>query len=66
MDKPITVICEDLISEIQTAVQKSNLSPYLLKLIFGSLYNEIDLLSQQQIFKERTDYNKTQNQEATK
>lgn len=41
MNKPVSLIRDELIKEITTAVNKSNLSYFILEYIFKDLLNEI-------------------------
>lgn len=58
MNKTLTMVVREVQEDIADICNKSNLSPIILDLIFQNLAQEIHSLAEQQLAKEKFEYNK--------
>lgn len=58
MNKTLAMVIRETQEEIANICNKSNLSPIILDLIFQNLAQEIHSLAEQQLTKEKFEYNK--------
>lgn len=59
MDKPITLQTEELKKNIVKMINESKLPPILLDYIMKDLYNEIRILSYNQLIQDKQSYEKS-------
>lgn len=62
MEKPITLQTEELKENIVKIINESKLPPILLDYIMKDLYNEIHILSCNQLIKDKQSYEKSLNE----
>lgn len=58
MNKTLTMVVREIQEEITNICNGSNLSPIILDLIFQNLAQEIHFLAEQQLAKEKIEYDK--------
>lgn len=58
MKKPLTIVVREVQEEIANICNNSGLSPIILDLIFQNLTQEVHSLAEQQLAKEKFEYNK--------
>ena len=63
MDKPISVVLEELKQDIINSINNTNLPICIIEPIIKDLYNEIAILSKQQLAKDKEEYEKSQKEE---
>ena len=59
-NKPISIVRDELVNDIVTAINKSNLSYFVLEYVFKDLYNEIHNCAVRQAQAEKEEYLKAQ------
>lgn len=63
MDKPISVVLEELKQDIINSINNTNLPICIIEPIIKDLYNEIAVLSKQQLLKDKEKYEESQKEE---
>lgn len=63
MDKPISIILEELKQEIADSINKSQLPLAIVEPIMKDLCNEITIMARQQLTKDKEEYEKNQKEE---
>lgn len=58
MNKTLTIVVREVQEEIANICNNSGLSPIILDLIFQNLAQEVHFLAEQQLAKEKFEYNK--------
>ena len=66
MEKPISVVLEELKQDIINSINNTNLPICIIEPIIKDLYNEIAALSRQQLLKDKEEYEKSQKEEIKK
>ena len=56
MDKPLSLRIEDVKKELVSAINNSQLHPYILETIIGNVYNEVRMLYFKQLEQEQKEY----------
>lgn len=63
MEKPLTLKIEETKQAIVTAINNSNLHPFILDTILKDIYNEIHVLCANQAAQDKKEYEKSQTNE---
>lgn len=66
MNKPANLIVEETKENIVKIINESGLPPFLLEPIFKDLYNQINVLKQQELKKSKKEYEDSLKQEEKK
>jgi len=56
IQKPITIVRADFISDLTNLVNKSGLPSFILEPIFKDMYNDMKVMSQRQLESDRKQY----------
>ena len=63
MEKPISIILEELKQDIANSINNSQLPLAIIEPVMKDLYNEIVTLAQKQLIKDKENYKKSQEED---